>query len=763
METSRIRTWLRRAGAVAVAAMLIVVGLAAAWPAATDPLPAPAAYGAGARSVSPSETGLERAFPPLNTPDDNPSTPEKVALGRMLFFDPVLSERDDLACATCHHPDLGFADGLPLAVGAGGSGVGPNRSGGTRLTRHTPQLWNVGYARSLFWDGRADSLEDQALTPLTHADEMGSSDAEELVAELEAIPEYRERFGAAFPDEEEPIRLENVVRALAAFQRTLISNDSPFDRYAAGDRDALTPAQIRGLTLFRSAATRCFECHPAPTFATDTFRVIGVPEWDDAPHDPGRAGVADDGADGAFRVPTLRNVALSPPYMHNGMFETLDEVIEFYAGAGGRAYGTDDVDPFLLGFDLSEQEKDDLIAFLLALTDEHLRPAIPERVPSGLAAVPGLENPSRAAVAAANRDANPALDPPSRPRNRTVQPGESIQEAVDAARPGDTIRVAAGVYHERVVVDRNDIRLLGSPDETGAWPVLDGRGQLADGIIASGNGFELGFFEIRNYTDNGVLVEGVSGVHLHDLRTMDTGTYGLYPVQSTRVLVERVEAAGVNDAGIYAGQCVDVVIRDSTAYENVIGIEVENTVNAEVYGNHANHNALGIFIDLLPGLTSKVSLNTRVYDNLVEANNHENFAPQEATAALVPPGVGVLLLAADHVEVHDNVIRDHKSSGIGVFNLTIGFPESEIDVGPNPEYVRVYDNELERNGYDPDPFLRDLGIPGSDILWDGTGWDNRFDQPGASAFPPVLPGSGWPGPIYRLYWRALNALIGLVS
>src|SRR5690606_5276129 len=199
---------------------------------------------------------------------------------------------------------------------------------------------------------------DQALVPLTHADEMGVGDTAAMAAELAANPEYVALFDAAFGGGAAVITPENVAHALAAFQRTLISDDSPFDRYAAGDFDALTAQQRRGLTLFRSGATRCFECHGAPTFASDTFRVIGVPS-----DDPGRAGVTDDGVFGAFKVPTLRNIALSAPYMHDGSMATLEEVIDFYADGGGRANGFEQVDVFVNPFDLNEQERADLIAF----------------------------------------------------------------------------------------------------------------------------------------------------------------------------------------------------------------------------------------------------------------------------------------------------------------------------------------------------------------------------------------------------------------
>lgn len=753
---STLLKWFLRVGALLLLVVVVLFIVAAASPVAADPEVPPSEWGTGASSVEPSYSGLERAFPPTNEPAANPTTEEKAELGRLLFFDPVLSAEDDLSCAHCHHPDYGFADGLALARGRGGEGAGPIREGGAELERNTPSLWNVAYRRFLFWDGREDSLEEQALVPLTHADEMGAADTDALLGELAALPAYEEGFETAFDD---GVTLENVKRALAAFERTLISDDSPFDRYAAGNVNALTPQQRRGLALFRSGATRCFECHAAPTFATETFRVVGVPD-DDA----GRGAVADDAPDGAFRVPSLRNVALTAPYMHDGSLATLEEVVDFYAEGGGRAHGVEDVDPFVVGFELTEQERADLVAFLYALSDEGGRPAIPGDVPSGLPVVASLENAARAAVAAHTSEMVDGDAAEREPTTIRVGEGESIQAAVDQARPGDIVEVPYGIYHESVAIDTNEITLVGVPDETGAWPALDGRGELADGVIASGNDFEVGFFEVRNYTDNGVLVEGVTGVHFHDIYAENTGTYGVYPVQSTDVLIERVEVTGVDDAGIYAGQCEGVIVRDSVAYGNVLGIEVENTMGAEVYGNHTYDNSLGIFIVLLPNLTSKVSGDTKVYDNVTEDNNHENFAPEGAIARLMPPGVGLLILGSDNNEVYDNVIRDNKSIGLAVFSLTSTGAFDEVDVGPLPENNWVHDNAYENNGYDPDAFVADLGVPTGDILWDGSGGGNVFDEADASGnFPPLLPGSKWPGFVQRAYWHALNAVIGLLG
>lgn len=738
-----------------LAVLLLIAGFA---PVKMDPIVPPEQYGAGSSSVQPSYTGLLREFPPENAPATNPTTPEKAELGRLLFFDPILSANNDIACATCHHPDYGFSDGLVKAVGAGGIGVGPERSGGITLSRNTPTLWNVGYNKALFWDGRGNSLEDQSTTPITHADEMAANPAE-LVAKLKGIPEYERLFAAAFPSTD-PITMQNVQYALAAFQRTLVSNNSPFDQYAAGQIDALTAQQRRGLDLFRSGATRCFECHAAPTFATETFRVVGVPS-----DDLGRGGVVPDAAAGAFKVPTLRNIALTAPYMHNGAFTTLEEVMEFYAEGGGRAHGFSGVDTFVQGFDFTDQEKADMVAFLYALTDESGRPAIPATVPSGLPVVPSLNNPAQADIALHNSAISSGGQPGSRaPLTLTVGPGQSIQSVVDQARPGDTILVPYGLYHERVVIDLNNITLHGVPNAAGEYPILDGQGRLPDGVVASGNNFEIAYLHIRHYTSNGVLVEGVKGVHFHHLITEDTGIYGVYPVQSTDVLIEFVSASKVMDAAIYAGQCENVIVRDSIAFDSVLGIELENTVNGEVYRNHTYNNSLGIFIVVLPNLTSKVSTQTKVYDNLTENNNLANFARPDMTVSFVPPGLGILLAGADNAEVYNNTVRNNKTTGIAVFSLTAAFDPTELDVGPNPENNYIYNNQYENNGYDPDPFVKNMGIPTGDILWDVSGFGNVFDDPTAQGnFPPILPKSSWPTPIQRIYFRLLNFVVSAVG
>jgi len=514
--------------------------------------------------------------------------------------------------------------------------------------------------------------------------------------------------------------------------------------------------------LFRSASTRCFECHAAPTFGNDNFFVTGVPDLEGQSHDAGRADVASDGLDGAFKAPTLRNVALSAPYMHNGIFGTLEEVIDFYAKGGGADQGIA-VDRQIVPFELSAQEREDLVAFLIALTDESAMPEIPQSVPSGLPVVEQYPNPAREVVRATNVEAGGAGVSAHEPTTIRKGPNESVQQAIDRSGPGDTIEIPYGIYNESVFLDWSDVTLVGIPNEAGDWPVFDGEGTRSDGVIASGNNFEMYNFSVMNYTSNGVLVEGATGVYLHDLYIENTGVYGVYPVRCTDVLIEHVVGTLMNDAAIYAGKSQDVVIRNTETYGNVIGIELENTVNGEVYDNYAHDNTVGIFIDLLPQLPSKVSLNTKVHDNISENNNGENFAKVGSSASLIPPGTGMLILAADEVEIYGNVITGNKTGGLAVFNLTIGFSENEIDVGPNPEHVYAHDNRYDNNGYDADPFVKNMLGKGFDIIWDTNGADNYFDEEASSSFPPVLPRTSWPKPLYNLYWRLMNFVVGLVS
>jgi cytochrome c peroxidase len=308
-----------------------------------------------------------------------PPTAQRVALGRLLFFDPVLSRDGSLSCAHCHRPDRGLADGLPTARGANGAA----------LQRNTPTLYNAAFKPRLMWDRRAMSLEEQVYLPLLAPDEL-AADAPQLLAKLAGIPEYAQRFTAAFPEDapSRSLSLANLARALAAFERTLVSRDSRFDRFARGDRSALTARERNGLTLFRSLATRCFECHRLPTFDAPLAASVGVPS-----PDPGVGGINGLAAQrGFFGVPSLRNAALTAPYMHDGSLATLEDVVAFYRAGGGLSRGVPAarLHEFVRPIEMTDDEAEDLVAFLRTLTDESTRPAPPERIPSGLPVMAGL-------------------------------------------------------------------------------------------------------------------------------------------------------------------------------------------------------------------------------------------------------------------------------------------------------------------------------------------------------------------------------------
>lgn len=292
--------------------------------------------------------GLNSLVP---VPIDNPLTHEKVELGRRLFFDPGLSRDGMISCASCHQPEKAFTDGRALAVGI------EQRVG----RRNVPTLLNGAYGKAMFWDGRAASLEEQALVPLTHPHEMDNS-LESIVEHLRADGVYQSLFDSAFGSAEATPR--RIAQALASYQRSLVAGDSPFDRYLIlNDESALSDAARRGLALFHGKA-RCSHCHEGPLFTDQKFHNTGV-GWGIEPLDLGRFEHTGDEADkGRFKTPTLRNVTLTAPYMHDGSIASLEEVIEFY-DRGGQPNPS--LDPTIRPLNLSAQEKSDLIAFLRSL------------------------------------------------------------------------------------------------------------------------------------------------------------------------------------------------------------------------------------------------------------------------------------------------------------------------------------------------------------------------------------------------------------
>ena len=304
-------------------------------------------------------------------------SPQQIDLGRLLFFDPVLSGNKDLSCANCHNPAKGFSDGMARSVGASGE-LHP---------RSAPTLWNSAFLKSLLWDARADSLEQQALGPLFSELEMANT-PEQLMANLNQVDAYPELFTQAFPNSEDAMVIANITTALTAFQSSLISLNSPYDRYAHGDSKALNPEQLEGLNVFRSFVARCSQCHTPPLFTNQQVAVIGTPEPEGMHRDIGaQATFGAERLRGGFKVPTLRNIALTAPYMHSGRFATLLEATEFYTK--GRGHAVPEGEELLLHWHISEpnltpSELNRLVDFMGALSDESFMPEIPQQVPSGL-------------------------------------------------------------------------------------------------------------------------------------------------------------------------------------------------------------------------------------------------------------------------------------------------------------------------------------------------------------------------------------------
>lgn len=331
-------------------------------------------------------------------PRNNQGEASRVELGYQLFFDPVLSNDRTTSCASCHHPDYGMADGLPKGIGAGGRGYGTQRAGtGPELPRNTPSLFNVAFNNFQFWDGRVATLEEQVLVPLFAENEMNQHDLAELLKRLRAIPRYRELFAKAFgfksKQDGSEINLQNIARAIAAFERKLNITETNYDHFVKGKDDALTTEQLRGLVVFLGQG-QCAVCHTPPNFHDGVLASIGTTTSPDknSPIDPdpgfGAVMRREDGF-GMFKTPGLRNVERTAPYMHNGAFKTLEEVVEFYNDGGGRGRGQDaySQDSKVAKLNLTEQQKKDLVAFLKSLNDLSPPPVVPATVPSGLPVV----------------------------------------------------------------------------------------------------------------------------------------------------------------------------------------------------------------------------------------------------------------------------------------------------------------------------------------------------------------------------------------
>lgn len=290
----------------------------------------------------------------FHVPKDNPLTKEKVELGRFLFFDKRLSRNNTIACATCHIPALAFTDGQPVSTGIN------HLQGG----RSAPTAINRGFAKAQFWDGRAPTLEDQSIGPFVSPVEHGFADHDELVAKIESIQGYKKLFKDVFGTN--TITKENVGKAIASFQRTLISGNSPFDRYDRELEETISDAAKRGRELFFGKA-RCNLCHFGGNFSDEKFHNLGI-GWGGDMVDLGRYTVTKDQKDiSAFKTPTLREISRTAPYMHDGRFGTLEDVVEFYNQGGVKNPFQDNQ---IIPLKLTESEKRDLVEMLRTLNGE---------------------------------------------------------------------------------------------------------------------------------------------------------------------------------------------------------------------------------------------------------------------------------------------------------------------------------------------------------------------------------------------------------
>lgn len=292
-------------------------------------------------------------LPPFTSPAANPYNPAKAELGRYLYFDRRLSADETLSCASCHDPKFAFTDGAATSTGIRG------QKGG----RSAPTIINRAYAQSQFWDGRAPSLEEQAKGPMANPIEMGNTH-DAIVAHLKNVAGYRPMFAKAFGSEE--ITIDRIAMAIACFERTVLSGNAPYDRYKRGRKSAMTPAQVRGMSVFFDKA-RCDRCHEGPNFTLNMYANLGVGA-DKPDPDAGRYAVTHNPRDwGAFKTPTLREIEHTAPYMHDGSLKTLEEVVEFYDKGG---IPNKNLDEQIKPLRLTAQEKSDLVAFLKALSGE---------------------------------------------------------------------------------------------------------------------------------------------------------------------------------------------------------------------------------------------------------------------------------------------------------------------------------------------------------------------------------------------------------
>ncbi len=303
----------------------------------------------------------------VKIPEDNPLTKEKIELGRQLYFDPRISSDGTISCASCHNPKFAFTDRRPTSVGI------KNQVG----IRNTPTIINRAFGTVQFWDGRVSSLEEQAKSPMVNPIEMGNKNYEEVVKKLRNIKGYRDELKRVFGTEK--FTIDQTVKAIASFERTVVSGNSPFDKFeSGGNEQSISQSAKRGLDIFRDKA-RCSECHAGFNFTDEKFHNTGV-GMDKPNPDLGKYVLTKEGKDkGAFKTPTLREIVHTAPYMHDGSLKTIEEVVDFYNKGGIK---NPNLDKETKPLNLTDEEEKDLVEFLKTLSGEGWQKATaPEKFP----------------------------------------------------------------------------------------------------------------------------------------------------------------------------------------------------------------------------------------------------------------------------------------------------------------------------------------------------------------------------------------------
>ncbi|WP_150452201.1 parallel beta-helix domain-containing protein [Arenibacter lacus] len=329
-----------------------------------------------------------------------------------------------------------------------------------------------------------------------------------------------------------------------------------------------------------------------------------------------------------------------------------------------------------------------------------------------------------------------------------VKKGESIQKAVLAAKPGDLIQVFPGNYYETVYIDKDNISVQGIIVK-GEWPTLDGKKELNDAFLYSGNGIQIENFKIMNYKGNGIMGQAGNNFVLRNNWIMDAGVYGIFPQYGKNGLIEHNVLSGIEDAAIYVGMCDNIDVLHNEVFNSVAGIEIENSRHALVENNYAHNNTGGILAFITPGLPIKTAFDIIIRNNFVVNNNHPNFGAPGSIVAGIPPGTGILVMAADDVIIENNIISGNDNAGITIVDLaTGGSTSNDPNSEPNPDRIVILDNFMHNNGNNPTGeikalMLTQLSTKGPDILAMGVGVGstirdkNRYRTFGLDNFGPA--------------------------